>query len=187
MSKFTLRDRFFHSISGSDSYVNSNENSNVHKNDAIMVRPLSTSDKEACRRLLRHYHNGSSLAQFKFSDKKFEIHFSKAISPAAHFICLLAEHNDRIVGLMYITAGSYALSDEITLATSHIIAIERDVLGPVQRARTMIKLVRAAKKWSDTIGCHQLLIHVTAGTNLKATDRLLRKIGSNFTGGAYVL
>jgi hypothetical protein len=40
--------------------------------------------------------------------------------------------------------------------------------------------------WSDSIKATHVLVHVTTGTAIKATDRLLRAAGAKFIGGGYV-
>lgn len=50
-----------------------------------------------------------------------------------------------------------------------------------------MRLINAIKIWSDTRGAKQVLVHVTTGSNLKSTDRLLRRSGATLIGGGYVV
>ena len=53
--------------------------------------------------------------------------------------------------------------------------------------KTFLRLVQAVKKWGEARGAACTLVHVTTGTNLKATDRLMRATGAKCIGGGYVV
>jgi hypothetical protein len=153
----------------------------------ISIRLVERTDKENIRVMLKRFHDQTIWGGHAFSDKKFNEHARAIFAKPAHMVCLVAEKDGAIVGLAWASAGSYSLSEELILATCHVIAVDRDALSPIQRAKTFLRLLKGIKKWSDTRGASEVLVHVTTGTDLKATDRLLRKAGARMIGGGYVV
>jgi hypothetical protein len=94
--------------------------------------------------------------------------------------------NKRIVGLVWATAGEYFLAEEGVLATVHAIAVDRDHLSPIRRAKTFLRLIAGLRQWARTHNARHILVHLTTGRDLRATDRLLRAAGMKCVGGSYV-
>lgn len=157
------------------------------KSGKILIRFVEARDKEAARNLLKQLHVNSIFAEHAFSDKKFDQHAKKIFSRPKNMACLVAELDGAIVGLIWASAGSYSLSQDLVLATCHVIAIDTVRLGSVRRAKCFLRLIKAVQKWSKTCGAKQVLVHVTTGTSLTATDRLLRRSGAKIIGGGYVV
>ncbi|MEW7009978.1 GNAT family N-acetyltransferase [Lentilitoribacter sp. EG35] len=155
--------------------------------DKVIIRTIEPQDKEPARELLKAHHASTIYADYAFSDDKFETHAAAIYAYPEHMVCLVAELNGEIVGLVWASAGSYSLSDELILATCQVIAVHPTKLGRLKRVKTFLRLIKGVKTWSDTRGAHQVLVHVTTGTNLEATDRLLRRSGAKCIGGGYVV
>ncbi|WP_176539347.1 hypothetical protein [Rhizobium sp. M1] len=52
---------------------------------------------------------------------------------------------------------------------------------------TIVALVAAIRQWAATLNASHSFIHVTTGSNIEATDRLMKAAGVVFVGGAYVV
>ncbi|NVK35012.1 MAG: hypothetical protein HWE23_11065 [Rhodobacteraceae bacterium] len=50
-----------------------------------------------------------------------------------------------------------------------------------------MSLVEGLRKWATSLKASHTIIHVTTGSNLKSTDRLMKAAGAQFVGGAYVV
>lgn len=161
---------------------------NIDKmSNKIILRVGEAGDKEPVREMLKRFHQTTIFGKYPFSDKKYEEHAQKTLAFPQNMVCIVAELNGAIVGLIWASAGQYSLSDELVLTTCHVIAVDQDNLKPIARAKTFLRLISAVKKWSNTRGASEVLVHVTTGTNLKTTDRLLRRSGAKCIGGGYVV
>lgn len=58
---------------------------------------------------------------------------------------------------------------------------------PLRRAKAFLSLVGGLKKWAASLNAGPMFIHVTTGSNLKSTDRLMKAAGEQLVGGAYVV
>ena len=70
------------------------------------------------------------------------------------------------------------------LATA--VAVDREALSPVRHAKTFLRLIAGLRQWAATRKARQILIHLTTGRDLAATDKLLRAAGMKCAGGSYV-
>ena len=129
----------------------------------------------------------STASPVPFSDAKFDRGADLVLSGAApHTVALVAELNSRLVGAAWATAGEYFIGEGEVLATVHFIAVDTDFCGRLLSAKVFLRLVSSIRAWAKTRGASRLLIHVTTGQELAATDRLLKAAGMNLIGGAYV-
>lgn len=78
------------------------------------------------------------------------------------------------------------LTDGPLCVTVHVIAVDLTVT-PVRRAKVFLALVAAVRQWAATLNASHSFIHVTTGSNIKATDRPMKAAGAEFVGGAYVV
>jgi hypothetical protein len=111
----------------------------------------------------------------------------QAKDPKPHQCLIVAECNGRVVGLASFSAGEYVLGEGGVMTTVHLIAVDVDLCGPFLSAKVFIKLLRGIAAWSKTRGARQILVHVTMGSGIKQTDRLLRAGGAVCIGGNYVV
>jgi hypothetical protein len=79
------------------------------------------------------------------------------------------------------------LSDGPLFVTVQLIAVELEKIGPVRRAKSFLALVSGIRQWARTMNATHSFIHVTTGSNLRATDRLMKAAGAKCVGGAYVV
>jgi GNAT superfamily N-acetyltransferase len=103
-----------------------------------------------------------------------------------HTIGLIAELNGRIVGAASAHAGEYLIGEGAILVSVELVAVEQEKLPAVRRAKTFAALIQGLRRWAKSRNARALLLHVTTGTNVKATDRLLRAAGMKCVGGSYV-
>ena len=54
-------------------------------------------------------------------------------------------------------------------------------------AKAFVALIRGIKHWANSLNATHAFIHVTTGSNLKATDKLIRAAGGKCVGGAYLV
>lgn len=163
------------------------DNLSSQKSNRITLRLFEQVDIEQVRALIISLHENTVYADHRFSNKKFEGHVQKILSKPDNMVCIVAEKNSRIIGTAWASAGQYAVCEDLILTSCHVIAVDPVELSPILRAKTFLRLISGIKKWSDSIGAQEVLVHVTTGTNLKATDRLLRRSGAKCIGGGYVV
>jgi hypothetical protein len=152
----------------------------------IRLRQIQASDQEGLRALLRQHHANTLFRDQPFSNSKFDGHFELMLSRPNNMIAIIAELKDHVVGFAWSIAAPYILSDGPPLASVQVIAVELEKIGPVRRAKTFIALAVGTCKWANSIDASHSFVHVTTGSNLAATDRLMKATGAKFVGGSYV-
>ena len=153
----------------------------------IRVRLIEPSDREPARALLRQHHASTVFRAQAFSDWKFERHFNHAISRPPRMVGMVAECDGRLAGIAWAMADSHMLSDGPLFVTVQLIAVELEKVGPVRRAKTFLAMVSGIRQWAKSMNASHSFIHVTTGSNLAATDRLMKAAGAKCVGGAYVI
>ena len=87
-------------------------------------------------------------------------------------------------GLIWAEADSYLPSDGPLFVNVSVIDVDL-VLGKVRRAKVFLALVSAIRKWAACLNASHSLVHVTTGTDLAPTDRLMNAAGDRLIGRAY--
>jgi hypothetical protein len=152
----------------------------------IRVRLIEPADREPARALLRQHHASTVFRAQAFSDWKFERHFNHAVSRPPRMIGMVAESDGRLAGIAWAMADSYMLSDGPLFVTVQLIAVELEKIGPVRRAKTFLAMVSGIRQWARSMNASHSFIHVTTGSNLASTDRLMKAAGAKCVGGAYI-
>lgn len=127
------------------------------------------------------------FSHIPFSDRKYAAIEAQARNPQPHQCLLVAEVDNRVVGLAWFSAGEYLLGEGTVLTTTHLLGVDSEYCGPFRAAKVFVKLLRGVAAWSKTRGAHQILVHVTTGNALKQTDRLIRAGGGVCIGGSYAV
>lgn len=153
----------------------------------VRVRVAEDRDWPALRELVRKHHRRTVFADMPFSEKKFDEIEARLKAPAKHEWLIVAEAKGKIVGGAWFSAGEYMLCEGALMTTVHIIAVDTERCGPYLSAKTFMRLVHAIVIWSHSRGATQVLVHVTTGTAIKATDRLLQRGGAKCLGGGYLI
>lgn len=179
----------------------------VASGSQVKIRVFQEADKEQVRDLARRLHGKTVFGHFPFSDAKFDRHAETVLKKQLHMVCLVAEFGEEIIGFAWATTGRHTISEEGMLTTCHVIAVDLDRVGGVRkskinkgstmgdvtrRASTFLRLLKGIKDWSKNRGAEHVLVHVTTGVvedgaNAETTGRLLRKIGAQTIGGAYLI
>lgn len=154
--------------------------------DTIIIRTPIPSDREPARTLCKAMHARTVFADIPFSDTKFDRGADLVLARPRHTVGLVAELNDRLVGAAWASAGEYFIGERAVLTTVHFIGVDVEFCGRLLSAKVFLRLIAGLRKWSQSRGAKHLLIHVTTGGDLVATDRLLRASGMSCIGGGYV-
>lgn len=152
----------------------------------LKVRLLEREDTPTVREIMKQHHASTVFRDQEFSDWKLNEHFNLILSRPPRMVCPVATLDGKPVGVTWAIADSYMLSDGPMFVTVHVIAVDLS-LPPVRRAKVFLALVAAIKKWAASLNASHSFIHVTTGSRIKATDRLMKAAGAKFVGGAYAL
>jgi hypothetical protein len=132
------------------------------------------------------HHATTVFRNQRFSDWKLNRHFETILSHPPGMVCITSEWGGVAAGVAWAVADSYMLSDGPLFVTVHVIAVDI-TLSPVRRAKIFLSLVAGIRQWAASLNASHSFIHVTTGSSIKSTDRLMKAAGAVFVGGAYVL
>jgi hypothetical protein len=121
-----------------------------------------------------------------FSDWKLNEHFNQILSRPPRMVCPVAILDGKPVGVTWAVADSFMLTDGPLFVMVHVIAVDL-TLPPLRRAKVFLSLVSAIRQWANSLNASHSFIHVTTGSNIEATDRLMKAAGATFVGGAYAI
>jgi hypothetical protein len=150
----------------------------------LRIRVLEERDTPQIREIMKQHHASTVFRDQPFSDWKLNEHFRTILSRPPRMVCPVALIDGQPVGVTWAIADSYMLSDGPLFVTVHVIAVDL-TLPPVRRAKVFLSLVAAIKKWAASLNASHSFIHVTTGSSIKSTDRLMKAAGAKFVGGAY--
>lgn len=151
----------------------------------LRVRLFEERDREPARHLLRQHHANTVFRDQPFSDWKLNEHANLILARPPRMMCAVATVDGHLAGLTWAQADSYMLSDGPLFVTVTVIAVDLDV-GKVRRAKLFLALVAAIRQWAASLNASHSFIHVTTGSNLAPTDRLMKAAGGRLIGGTYV-
>lgn len=152
----------------------------------LRVRLFGEGDVPAVRDIMIQHHATTVFRNQPFSDWKLKKHFQTILSRPPRMVCIVAEWGGVPSGVAWATADSYMLSDGPLFANVQVIAVNLK-LSATRRAKIFLALSAGIRQWAETMGASHSFVHVTTGSNLKATDRLLRAAGAHPIGGAYII
>lgn len=152
----------------------------------LRVRLLESRDRDSIGRILKQHHATTVFRNQPFSEEKFDRHFQLVLSRPPRMAGLVAVWNGEMLGGTWVSADSYMLSDGPLFSTVQVIAVDLE-RPPLRRAKVFLALIAGLKQWAASMGASHTFVHVTTGSNIKATDRLMRASGAKFIGGAYVV
>ncbi len=150
----------------------------------LKVRLLEKGDTPAVREIMKQHHASTVFRDQEFSDWKLNEHFNLILSRPPRMVCPIVTLDGRPVGVTWAIADTYMLSDGPMFVTVHVIAVDLS-LPPVRRAKVFLALVAAIKKWAASLNASHSFIHVTTGSRIQATDRLMKAAGATSVGAAY--
>lgn len=157
------------------------------KQSSVRVRLPEERDWAAVRTVVRQHHARTIFSDIPFSDSKFDAIEQQARYPAPNQCLIVAEAKGELVGLAWFSAGEYIIGDGGLMTTTHLIAVDTERCSRFLSAKVFMRLIRGIVLWSDSRKAKHVFIHVTTGTAIKETDRLLRAGGAKCIGGGYVV
>ncbi|EFO32555.1 conserved hypothetical protein [Roseibium sp. TrichSKD4] len=152
----------------------------------VRVRLFEERDIPIIRNIMRQHHAATVFRNQPFSDWKLDRHFEKILARPPRMLCAVAEWQGVPIGVTWANADAYMLSDGPLFVTVHVIAVDLEQ-KPLRRAKAFLSLIAGLKTWAASLNASHCVVHVTTGSNLKATDRLMKSAGAQFIGGAYVV
>jgi len=152
----------------------------------LRVRLFDEGDIPTVRDIMIQHHATTVFRNQPFSDWKLKKHFQTILSRPPRMVCIVVEWGGVATGVAWATADSYMLSDGPLFANVQVIAVDLK-LGPTRRAKIFLALVAGLREWAGSMGASHSFVHVTTGSKLRATDRLMQAAGARPVGGAYVV
>ncbi|WP_053239679.1 GNAT family N-acetyltransferase [Pleomorphomonas koreensis] len=151
----------------------------------LRVRLFEPRDRESTLRLMRQLHTVMPFRNQPFSDEKFDKRLRELLARPNTSVALVAERGTEVVGAAAGHIAPYILSDGPPFCTVEVIVVDFKS-PPLRRAKVFLALIAGLKQWAASKGASHTFVHVTTGSNLKATDKLMRASGAEIIGGAYV-
>jgi hypothetical protein len=161
----------------------------------ISVRLVELRDRDALQMMLQRQHAHTMFRDQPFSSSKFIQNFNHVLARPPRMIGMVAELAEmsgheitkRLIGGAWASADYYILSDGPVFVSVQGIAVEMDKIGRIRRAKAFLALVAGIRQWAASMNVSHSFIHVTTGSNLAATDRLMNAAGARTVGGAYAV
>jgi hypothetical protein len=148
-------------------------------------------DRAALHNLLVQHHANTEFRAQPFSPWKFNQNFDHVVSRPPRNVGMVVELGNAVIGVAWASADSYMLSDGPLFCTVQLIAVELEAIGQkfnfFRRAKAFLALVAGIRQWAASMNTSHSFIHVTTGSNLAATDRLMKAARARTVGGAYVV
>ena len=79
------------------------------------------------------------------------------------------------------------ISTDALLATVHNVNAPRRHREHLRGGRIVLGLLNGARSWAEARGAVELAVHVSSGVETGRTDKLLRRLGFEPTGGNYAV
>jgi hypothetical protein len=148
---------------------------------------MQPKDADAVFVICQATHEMSAMGVFPFSRKRFDEHLQAYFARKDMQATVVAEVNDRVVGMVWVRCGTFTYADDAKLASIVALAVDHELTGPFIRARVFLKLISAAKAIADQWGALKLSLHAMIGGQAGRADRLFKRRGAELVGGNYVL
>ncbi|WES31870.1 GNAT family N-acetyltransferase [Varunaivibrio sulfuroxidans] len=141
-------------------------------------------DVECMIELGRVAHRESRFADLEYApDKLMQSALGAMTEEGRKRMCLLmAEYRGDLLGMIVATVGSHWFSSELG-ASAMVYYVHPDHRGSM----AAIKLLHGFRRWAQNRRVRRININVTSGVGMARTDKLMRRLGFEFTGGNYVL
>jgi GNAT superfamily N-acetyltransferase len=144
------------------------------------IRTLEVEDLDACIRIGSMMHAESVYHVHPFSDDRLRF-LAHMCFTDPNYVCLVAERDDEIVGLMV------GISGQNFFAETRYAADLALYVAPKHRGSTAaIRLVIEFTKWAQSLGCNELRCGVTTGINDEVAIKLYKRFGFEYGGSLYV-
>lgn len=146
----------------------------------MKVRFFKESDFDQCLELGRMMHEESDFRVHPFNPERVGALATVCLTDE-RFVAIVAERNDRIVGMFVGLVGDHYFSDA-TYATDMLLYVH-----PQDRGSTAaIRLMSAFESWAVQKGCTELRVGAATGIDPEKTDRFFKGIGYSPCGIQYL-
>jgi len=157
------------------------------KTKRITFRLVQPKDKQAVSALAKADHEESFFSYIEFSEIKFNTLFDKAVESPHFCFGAVAESRGALQGFAYATLGEYFIGDEARIVSVHVLFVKASIRDSLAGGKIAIRLLKSLQYWGRERQANAVMMHVTSGVKVKATDRFLRKLGMQTLGGNYIL
>lgn len=146
----------------------------------MLIRRFAAQDLEACIELGSMMHQESVYRHQPFSKDRLTF-LAHLCLTNPDYICLVAERNNQIVGLMVGVAGQNFFADSKYAADLALyVALQH------RGSTAAVRLIIEFSKWAETAGCNELRCGVTTGINDELGGKIYRRFGFKDGGNLYV-
>ena len=153
----------------------------------IQLRLFEDGDREALYELARASHARTAFGHIPFSRARFDEKVDGQLQSGGRQLGLVAVQDDAPVGFAWAAVGRFAFSDSVPMVTVHALVVDHERLGPIGRAKTFMRLLKAVRLWADRNKAEGVIVNSQFGAASKGTDRMMRAAGAKLLGGGYVL
>jgi len=146
----------------------------------MLVRPFEARDLDACIEIGAMMHEESVYRIHPFSRERLTFLAHLCLTDP-NYICLVAEKDDRLVGLMVGLAAHNFFADTRYAADLALYVV------PKHRGSTAaVRLVIEFQKWARDANCNEIRCGITTGINDEVGAKIYRRFGFEFGGSLYV-
>lgn len=148
----------------------------------MKIRFATDEDIPAFVELARTFHALTRFRTYDFNADRLIANFKGVIdNPRGTHCFFVAEDSEgKQIGGLIGCVESHFFSDKLVASVVHY-----DVLPEKRMGGAGLRLLTAFKKWAENRGAFELSAGVNSGTDIDKTDRFLRKLGFQRTGGNY--
>jgi len=146
----------------------------------MIIRTLKIEDLDECIEIGRMMHAESVYHVHPFSEDRLKF-LSDLCLTNENYICLIAEHNDHIIGLMVGISGQNFFSETKFAADLALYVVPKH-----RGSMAAIRLVIEFTKWAQSVGCQELRCGITTGINDEVGSKLYKRFGFEYSGPLYV-
>jgi len=136
--------------------------------------------------LARAVHAESAWSDYEFLPERRERFLARAIEQPQKYCLIIAERDTKPVGLPFASVEGIYHCDA-TVASCLGVAVDPALRRGLAGGGIAIKLIHGFKRWAGERGAQAISLHVTSGMEMARTDKLLRRLGFQQTGGNYLL
>lgn len=136
--------------------------------------------------LARAVHAESVWSDYEFLPERRERFLARAIEQPQKYCLIVAERDGRPVGLLFASVDGIYHCD-VKVGSCLGVAVDPALRRSLAGGSIAIKLLHGFKRWARERGARAISLHVTSGMEMARTDKLLRRLGFQQTGGNYLL
>lgn len=146
----------------------------------MLIRRFAAQDLEACIELGSMMHQESVYRHQPFSRDRLA-YLAHLCLTNPQYVCLVAERDGQIIGLMTGITGQHFFADSKYAADLAL------YVAPQHRGSTAaVRLIIEFSKWAEASGCNEMRCGVTTGINDELGGKIYKRFGFKDGGSLYV-